>query len=189
MSANATLFARGRGTGRGLELEPEETRGAGRGSEWSTGLWTGAWNHHSRKPSAAGWLRQSGSGSMLLQAAAVSTSLSPVCDIRVDDQRRGKRRIEPAGGCLIHKCQVGQERSRCNPSAGGMRSAAGRGFIQTENEQRRQVRQPITLFDVIHSVSFDCQPGNPSRPASNSGSPAGPRRSCRCMACARSACP
>src|ERR1039458_2896271 len=40
MSANPTFFARGRGTGRGLKLEPEETGGACRGrpkrrSKWS----------------------------------------------------------------------------------------------------------------------------------------------------------
>jgi len=64
MSANPTFFARGRGTSRRLKLEPEETGGACRGGRWSTGLWTGKWNHHSRKPTAEGWLCQSGSGAI-----------------------------------------------------------------------------------------------------------------------------
>jgi hypothetical protein len=72
MSANPTFFARGRGTGRGLKLEPEETGGACRGSRWSTGRWTGKWNHHRRKPSADGWLRQSGSGSSCARALSVA---------------------------------------------------------------------------------------------------------------------
>ena len=41
-----------------------EPRHKGPGSGVLTGRWTGDWNFHSRKPSADGWLRQSGTATI-----------------------------------------------------------------------------------------------------------------------------